>query len=125
MFLAGQTDGKPYGVNPVVFVGFPLLLVARWFAHSGILHVRGAPDFVLELREAFPKVGEAAFAVGNPVGLRHTFSQGIISELRPVAEFNLVQTTASVGPGSSGGPLMDKEGSVIGVVTSMITEGQI
>ena len=93
-------------------------------ADLAILHVRGAPNAMLELRDVPPKIGETAFAVGNPAGLRHTFSQGIVSGLRPVKNFDVVQTTAAIGPGSSGGPLMDAEGKVLGVVTLMITQGQ-
>lgn len=58
-------------------------------------------------------VGEEVFALGNPIGLDHTFTSGVISALRG----DMVQTDATVHSGSSGGPLFDHRGRVCGVVT--------
>ena len=79
----------------------------------------------LTLREASPSVGERVFAVGNPLGLRHTFSEGLVSGIRPADKSHAtIQTTAAISPGSSGGPLVDKRGNVIGVTTEQRTGGQ-
>ncbi|MCP4902760.1 MAG: hypothetical protein GY906_37845 [bacterium] len=59
-------------------------------------------------------VGQPVYALGSPVGLRHTFTSGVISALRS----NSIQTDATVHSGSSGGPLIDERGLVCGVVTS-------
>jgi serine protease Do len=64
-------------------------------------------------------VGETVFAIGNPLGLTRTVSQGIVSTTNRDFEGQLyIQTTADINPGNSGGPLFNLGGEVIGV-TSM------
>lgn len=67
------------------------------------------------------KVGDEVFAVGNPQGYEGTFSQGIVSGLR---EGGYVQITAPISQGSSGGPILNRRGEVIGVATLIDKEGQ-
>jgi serine protease Do len=65
------------------------------------------------------RVGETVFAIGNPLGLTRTVSQGIVSSTNRDFEGRLyTQTTADIAPGNSGGPLFNLAGEVIGV-TSM------
>lgn len=59
------------------------------------------------------RVGQQVFAVGSPIGLRHSFTSGVISALRS----DHIQTDATVHQGSSGGPLFDDSGGVCGIVT--------
>lgn len=59
------------------------------------------------------KVGEKVFAIGNPFGFRGTFTQGIISRIDYVK--NRIQTDAAINPGSSGGPLLNAKGEIIGI----------
>lgn len=59
-------------------------------------------------------VGEAVYALGSPLGLRHTFTGGVISALRA----DRIQTDATVHSGSSGGPLFDSYGLLCGIVAS-------
>lgn len=68
------------------------------------------------------KVGQSAYAIGNPFGLEWTMTKGIISALeREMSATNgmpirhMIQTDASINPGNSGGPLLNSEGKVIGV----------
>jgi serine protease Do len=68
------------------------------------------------------KVGERVFAIGNPKGLEVTLSDGLISGLRSLTDSSvgpgtLVQTSAALSPGSSGGGLFDAEGRLIGITT--------
>ncbi len=70
------------------------------------------------------QVGETVYAVGNPRGLEGTFSDGIISSIRPVGSDKLVQITAPLSPGSSGGPVLNRMGEVIGVSVLTISNGQ-
>lgn len=70
------------------------------------------------------EVGESVFAVGNPEGLEGTFSQGIVSSIREVGSDNLIQITAPISPGSSGGPILNSKGEVIGVSVATYREGQ-
>lgn len=72
----------------------------------------------------FAQVGETVYAVGNPRGLEGTFSDGIISSIRPVGSDKLIQITAPLSPGSSGGPVLNGKGEVIGVSVLTIRNGQ-
>jgi serine protease Do len=67
-------------------------------------------------------VGDKVYAAGNPKGLEGTFSDGIISSLRYSA--GRIQFTAAISPGSSGGPVVDEYGRVIGVTVSYLEGGQ-
>lgn len=70
------------------------------------------------------EVGDNVYAVGNPRGLEGTFSQGIVSGIRDYENEKLLQITAPISPGSSGGPVLNSRGEVIGVAVSSITNGQ-
>ncbi len=61
-------------------------------------------------------VGESVFAIGNPLGLERSVTQGIVSSVtRTMGHLRFVQTDASINPGNSGGPLFNLRGEVIGV----------
>jgi V8-like Glu-specific endopeptidase len=62
-------------------------------------------------------VGDHVVAIGSPLGLEGTASDGIVSALRDVAEMKWIQTTAPVSHGNSGGPLLDMSDHVVGVIT--------
>lgn len=68
-------------------------------------------------------VGEDVFTIGNPRGLEHTLSTGIVSSYRE--NKNLIQTTAEITNGSSGGPLFNMRGEVIGITTSGVGEANL
>jgi hypothetical protein len=71
------------------------------------------------------QVGQHVVAIGNPLGLSNTVSDGLVSALRPIgAQVSLLQLSAPISPGSSGGPIIDERGQVVGVSTLMITRGQ-
>lgn len=74
------------------------------------------------------KIGQFAFAIGNPFGLDQSLSFGVISALHrrlPTSSghqiSNVIQTDAAVNPGNSGGPLLDSSGRVVGVNTAIIS----
>jgi hypothetical protein len=67
-------------------------------------------------------VGEDILVAGNPEGLEATFSKGIVSAIRSQA--GLLQIDAPISPGSSGGPVVNKHGEVIGLAVSSLIEGQ-
>jgi hypothetical protein len=71
-----------------------------------------------------PKVGDRVVAIGAPLGLESTVSEGIVSALRNAGTMHIIQTTASISPGSSGGPLLNEYGKVIGLTTSTVRDGQ-
>ena len=73
-----------------------------------------------------PPVGDAVFAVGNPLGLQHSLTAGVVSgtdraigvEGGPTLD-GLIQFDAAVNPGNSGGPLLNRAGQVVGIVTAL------
>lgn len=70
------------------------------------------------------QTGETVFAVGNPQGLEGTFSQGIVSSIRNIRSDKVLQITAPISPGSSGGPVLNRNGEVIGVSVATFRGGQ-
>lgn len=70
------------------------------------------------------KIGQQTFAVGAPEGLDLTISDGIVSSLRHVEGSFVIQTTAAISPGSSGGGLFDAEGNLVGITSYQFAEGQ-
>ncbi len=72
------------------------------------------------------KVGDAVVAIGNPQGLEASVSDGIISAIREEAknDATLFQTSAPLSSGSSGGPLFNKNGEVIGITTATVKDAQ-
>jgi len=75
------------------------------------------------------QVGEWALAIGNPFGLDHTVTVGVVSatgrsDVGIATYENFIQTDASINPGNSGGPLLNVRGEVIGINTAIIASGQ-
>ena len=67
-------------------------------------------------------VGDLIFAVGNPLGLERTVTQGIVSSTtRRMGNLRMIQTDAAINPGNSGGPLFNARGEVVGVVCAGAT----
>jgi tetratricopeptide (TPR) repeat protein len=74
---------------------------------------------------SFPRVGERIFIIGTPLGLEKTVSDGIVSALREIPGFGtIIQVTAPISPGSSGSPVVNMKGEVIGVATFFVMAGQ-
>ena len=67
-----------------------------------------------------PKVGEKVFAIGSPRGLENTFSSGEVSQWR---DQNLMQISALIDHGSSGGALINEYGEVIGITSGTFYDG--
>jgi S1-C subfamily serine protease len=68
-------------------------------------------------------VGERAIAIGNPLGLDHTLTDGLVSARRIYEGKPWIQMSVPVSPGNSGGPLFNMKGEVIGVITAQILGG--
>lgn len=71
-----------------------------------------------------PAIGSKVYAIGNPSGLSNTLSDGLVSGHRVIESVSVIQATAPVGPGSSGGPLMDEFGKVVGITSFGYKSGQ-
>jgi S1-C subfamily serine protease len=81
--------------------------------------------YPLSLSITIPEVGEKIIVYGSPLGLEKTVSDGIVSAIREVPDYGkLIQITAPISPGSSGSPVLNMNGEVIGVATFQFIEGQ-
>ncbi len=111
-------NGSSFSLNEVV--------VRDEAAELALLRVPGSglPFLKVSSEPTPPSVGARVYAIGNPQGLNNTLSQGVVSGDREKFGRRLIQTTASVSPGSSGGPLLDGNGCVVGVMTFIQTDAE-
>ena len=78
----------------------------------------------LILAEKLPDIGNTVYVIGNPEGFEKTISHGLVSGSREIEGRQLLQITASISHGSSGGPVFNSEGEVVGVAVGAFREGQ-
>lgn len=79
----------------------------------------------LSLSTTLPEVGERIIVYGSPLGLEKTVSDGIVSAIREIPDFGkIIQITAPTSSGSSGSPVLNMNGEVIGIATFQFIEGQ-
>lgn len=114
------------------------LLDGKKFPVRGVLAVDGEGDLALlqvdvpralavplPLLRNVPQEGESIVVIGNPYGLEGSVSNGIVSAVREISGYGkIIQITASISPGSSGSPVVNMAGQVIGVATLQAAEGQ-
>jgi serine protease Do len=81
----------------------------------------------LTLLSQRPHVGQLVFAIGSPEGLQNSVTMGVVSALArqpdPTKPLTYLQTDAPINPGNSGGPLVDMNGSVLGINTFILSQG--
>jgi antitoxin component YwqK of YwqJK toxin-antitoxin module len=113
-YAKSLSDGVSYKISSVV--GFDLkhdICVLK------LSEVGGVP---LPLSTMDVAVGDDILVAGNPEGLEASFSKGIISGIRSGS--GLIQMDAAISPGSSGGPVVNQRGEVVGLAVSSLVEGQ-
>lgn len=110
----------------------------RKFPVKGVLAIDGEGDLAmlqvdippqlarpLPIVRTVPQEGESVVVVGNPFGLEGSVSNGIVSAVRDIAGYGrIIQITAPISSGSSGSPVVNMTGQVIGVATLQAAEGQ-
>jgi hypothetical protein len=69
-------------------------------------------------------VGQKVYSIGTPQGFELTIADGLVSGLRKVENISIIQTTAPISPGSSGGGLFNEYGQLIGITTMMLRDAQ-
>jgi len=91
-----------------------------------ILKAKGGNLSVVKLGDIEKtNVGEKVYVISSPQGFENTISDGILSGIREITpERKILQITAPVSPGSSGGPVFNKNGEVIGIATFVVKEAQ-
>jgi serine protease Do len=81
----------------------------------------------LALTQQRPRVGQLVFAIGSPEGLQNSVTMGVVSAVArqadPEKPLTYIQTDAPINPGNSGGPLVDMNGSVLGLNTFILSQG--
>jgi hypothetical protein len=114
------------------------LIDGKKFTARGVLAIDGEGDLALlqvdvpqtsaaplPLTHSAPQEGESIVVVGNPFGLEGSVSNGIVSAVREISGYGkIIQITAPISPGSSGSPVVNMRGQVIGVATLQAAEGQ-
>ena len=114
------------------------LMDGKKFGVKGVLAVDGEGDLALlqvdvpkeaaiplPIVRAVPQEGEFVVVIGNPFGLEGSVSNGIVSAVREIPGYGkIIQITAPISPGSSGSPVVNMMGQVIGVATLQAAEGQ-
>jgi len=89
-----------------------------------LLKIPAAGLTALASRTSTPRVGERVVAIGSPFGLSRTVTDGIVSATRMIGGRELIQISAPISPGSSGGAVLDASGKVFAVSTSQLKAGQ-
>ena len=106
--------------HPTELIGYNLTL------DIALLKISGNPEH-LQLEDSDKiQIGEKVIAIGNPLGLQFSVSEGIISAINRKGTNGLeayIQTDAALNPGNSGGPLINKDGKVIGINNFKISGG--
>ena len=114
------------------------LIDGKKFTARGVLAIDGEGDLALlqvdvpqnsvaplPLVQTAPQEGESIVVIGNPFGLEGSVSNGIVSAVREIPGYGkIIQITAPISPGSSGSPVVNMRGQVIGVATLQAAEGQ-
>lgn len=114
------------------------LVDGKKFPAKGVLAIDGEGDLALlqvdlppalaaalPISKSVPQEGESIVVVGNPFGLEGSVSNGIVSAVREISGYGkIIQITAPISPGSSGSPVVNMYGQVIGVATLQAAEGQ-
>jgi len=101
------TAAGVWSTADVIAAAVPLDIALLWVPRRS-----GKGDFVQPIAKATD--GEPVFVIGHPEGLKYTLSTGLISGLRD----QIIQISAAVSPGNSGGPVYDDHGSLLGIVSS-------
>jgi serine protease Do len=104
----------------------------RDLAHIQLAQLMPQTAVVIPLATVMPRIGQEVFTIGYPKTYLWSFNQGIVSQIRPdyawkysdgiLRSATAIQTQAPVNPGDSGGPLLDREGAVVGIVVGSAQE---
>ena len=116
------------GIHSFTVPVYPSKGSSRWTRRDlALLRVEAPAGHVrpLSLDRTSPQEGESVVVIGNPLGLEGSVSNGIVSAVRDIPTFGrIIQITAAISPGSSGSPVVNMLGQVIGVATLQVTGGQ-
>jgi len=124
--LAGAHRAEVKTTNGKVY---PITLIVAEDKEADIIkasvNIYLEPVLPLAISSSIPEVGERVAVIGSPLGLERTVSDGIVSAVREIPGFgNIYQIIAPISAGSSGSPVVNMKGEVIGIATFQFVEGQ-
>jgi len=108
---------------------YPITYVLAGDAQSDLIrlsvNIPSSSVHPLTLSKAIPEIGESIIVYGSPLGLESTVSDGIVSAIRDIPGYGMIiQITAPISPGSSGSPVLNLQGELIGIASFQMVEGQ-
>ncbi len=113
------SDGKKYKVRTVINEDKAMDLACL------LVDITDNKIPYLNISGAIPEVGDRIMVIGSPLGLEQTVSDGVVSAVRTISGLGeILQISAPISPGSSGGPVVNLKGEVIGVATFQAKVGQ-
>ena len=122
--IEGASDADCYLNNSDIGYHIDGYLAYDIEADLVILQVSELNNPPLKISSEDALIGQRIYAIGSPLGLPATFSEGIVSGMRDFDGKKLIQMTASISHGSSGGPVLNSKGELIGVSVGAFSEGQ-
>jgi len=112
-------DGKEYPIELIVAENKPSDLI------KALVNIPESSIHWLTVTETEPSIADRVVVVGSPLGLEQTVSEGIVSAVRELPVFGKIfQLSAPISPGSSGSPVVNMRGKVVGVASFQATKGQ-
>jgi Trypsin-like peptidase domain len=112
--VAMSNDGTHYLVERIAYMDPDADIAILKCDCTGVAYLQ------LELRDDAAE-GQSVLVIGNPEGLQGTVSNGLVAAIR--TEENLIQITAPISPGSSGSPVLNEDGRVVGVAVGIFKKG--
>ena len=122
--IEGATEASCYVNNSTTKYKIEGYLAADQNVDLILLKVPSLNKSALPMATESTSPGQQVYVIGSPKGLPATISDGIVSGMRDFDGYKLIQMTAPISPGSSGGPVMNSKGQLIGISVMQLTEGQ-
>ena len=122
--IADATTAYCYANNSNIMYRIEVFLAIDTSADLVLLKVEGLNRTALKMASKSVVVGQKIFVLGSPKGLPATISDGLVSGLRNFNGHKFIQITAPISPGSSGGPILNTKGELVGVSVGQIKGGQ-
>lgn len=122
--IEGATEAYCYTNNSTTKYKIEGYLAADKSVDLILLKVQGLNKPTIKFATTTATPGQKIFVLGSPKGLPATISDGIVSGLRDFEGYKLIQITAPISPGSSGGPVLNSNGELIGISVGQFADGQ-
>jgi hypothetical protein len=122
--IEGATEASCYVNNSTLKYKIEGYVAADQNVDLILLKVPSLNKPALSMASQSVSPGQKVYVIGSPKGLPATISDGIVSGMRDFEGYKLIQMTAPISPGSSGGPVMNSKGELVGISVSQLTEGQ-